>query len=428
VRNPYITGPYVTERRHYGRKELLDYLLHGENQACWVVGNRRIGKTSLLRQLELTALAEGRQVPLFWDMQGSDDYARLGQYLSDAANEHCDRLEPLGVSAAALNEEDPAVLLTTLRRAAHRAGRELLLLCDETEVLIKIARDAPDAMQRLHRAMTAGAGLRMVATSTQAIYELHDVCEAWPTSPFLAGFDMSQALSSLTQHSARALICQSQHAEPVQVAPEVIDAICDCTNNHPYLIQLLCSRLFQEGGWLRPLTEDDLVVDPVLKGFFNVDYRSLTPADRRILGAVHAAQVIDEATLVALAGGDNTAELHRRVHNLERLGYLRRIYGQFAIGNQFLANWLAGEPATPEAVQAGISEAALTTALSRRQVQETSFLQTRLNSQRTRLVELEALRARDLLNVSPQVLVEIEEQQRQIIHLRRLLGEIQETV
>lgn len=426
MRNPYITGSYVTEHRHYGRKELLDYLLHGDNHACWVVGNRRIGKTSLLRQLEMLALAEGRQVPLFWDMQGSNDYRRLGQYLSDAANEHCERLESLGVPVTALDEEDPAALLSILHRAAYRTGRELLLLCDETEVLIKIARADPDAMQRLHRAMTAGAGLRVVVMSTQAIYKLHEVCQDWPTSPFLAGFDMSQALSGLSAPSARSLICQTQNVEPVQVAPEVVDAISDCTNNHPYLIQLLCSRLFQEGGRLRELTGDDLDVDPVLKGFFKVDYRSLTPADRRILGVVHAAQTIDDAALVS-AAGDNAAELHRRVHNLERLGYLRRIHGQFAIGNQFLANWLAGEPAAPKETQASMSDATLAAVLSDRQTHEASFLRARLNAHRTRLIELETLRARDLLNVSPQVLVEIEELQQQIKQLRRVLGEIQET-
>jgi hypothetical protein len=70
VRNPYITGAYVTGSNHYGRRYLLDYLLRSAGRAYWVVGTRRIGKTSLLRQLELLAAAGDRYVPLFWDMQG----------------------------------------------------------------------------------------------------------------------------------------------------------------------------------------------------------------------------------------------------------------------------------------------------------------------------------------------------------------------
>ena len=422
MRNPYVTGPYVTGRRHYGRTELIDYLLHGDNCACWVVGNRRIGKTSLLRQLEMIALAEEGAIPLFWDMQGSDNYLRLGQYLSDAVNEYCERFEPLRLPPSVLHEEEPVALLSALRRAAVRAGRDILLLCDETEVLIKIARAEPEAVQRMHRELTCGAGLRVVATSTQSIYELHDVCRQWPTSPFLAGFDLSQALSSLTPHSARSLITQAQNPEPIHAPPEVIEAISESTNNHPYLIQLLCSRLFNEEGWLRPLVEQDLEVDPVLRGFFGVDFRSLTPVDRRILRVVHKAQVVDESSIVEAAGGEST-ELRRRIHNLERLGYLRRIYGQHAIGNQFLGNWLADEPVAPDELPAAVSDDALHAMLAKRQVQETSFLVARLNEKRARLVELEAERARDLLDVSPQVLVEIEQHQAEIQHLRQLLDE-----
>ena len=79
MRNPYVTGAYVVGRKHYGRREMADYLLHGDSRAYWVVGNRRIGKTSLLRQLELLALSQNRIVPLFWDMQGGNTFARLGQ-------------------------------------------------------------------------------------------------------------------------------------------------------------------------------------------------------------------------------------------------------------------------------------------------------------------------------------------------------------
>jgi len=424
VWNPYVTGSYVTGSKHYGRKELIDHLLHGAGRAYWVVGTRRIGKTSLLRQLELLAAAEGRLVPLYWDMQGSDDFTRLSQYLVDAVWEHAERLEPWGVSPEALPQEDAAELLAALRRAAARAGQELLLLGDETEVLIRIAQAEPQAMQRLHRELTAGRGLRAVLTSTQAIYQLHDVCQDWPTSPFLAGFDMAQALGSLSADSARALIMQAQEAEPVRATGEVIDAICDATNNHPYLLQLLCSRLFQEEGWLRPITADDLVVDQGLRGFFKVDFQSLTEADRQILWAVQQADVLDE-TALARETGRSVVELHQRVHNLVQLGYLRLVYGQAAIGNQFLANWLATERAAlDQAPAAQMTEAAMRKALVSRQAQEASFLKTRLNALRARLVELEAVRARDLLGVAPSVLAEIERLQRQIKQLRQLLGDL----
>ncbi len=325
MRNPYITGAYVTGVNHYGRGHLLDYLLGSEGRAYWVIGTRRIGKTSLLRQLELLAAAGDRYVPLFWDMQGCESFTCMGGYLGDAVRDHLERFEPLGVTEAMLAEEDPLKLLSTLRRLVRRAGRELLLLGDETEALIGAASDEPEAMQRFHRQLTGGAGLRVVFASTRQIYRMHDVCRDWPTSPFLSGFDMSQTLGSLEQDAAEALIVQAQAPEDSQVhtAAEIVGAITRATNNHPLLLQILCSRLFAEDGMLRSPSDEDVRVDPILAGFFEHDFRQLTQTDRRIVLAVHRAGSMAQPELAAI-DGENVAELAQRLCNLEALGYLRR--------------------------------------------------------------------------------------------------------
>ncbi len=418
MRNPYIIGPYVTGRKYYGRQEVLEYLLHGASPAYWIVGTRRIGKTSLLRQLAQLAQAEDRLLPIWWDMQGCATFKHLGAYLADAVAECSEAFQPLGLTQAALANEDPLVLLPRLRRAARKAGREILLLCDESEALIKIARTAPRSMQRLHGELTAGNGMRVVIASTQAIYQLHDVCQGWPTSPFLAGFDMSQMLGSLSPAEARRLMLQAQEIQPVRAAPEVLDTIGEVTNHHPYLVQLLCARLFQGDGSLRQPTPDDLLIDPGLSGFLAVDFNLLVPADRRLILAIHEAQTIEEAGLRARLDV-GAAELRQRVHNLERLGYLRRIQGQIALGNQFLGAWLQIEGAALAANPAPMSDIAMQAALTGQESQEARFLSTQLNAHRARLIELEAIRARDLLQVSPQVLAEIEQQQYHIRHLRR---------
>jgi hypothetical protein len=378
----------------------------------------------LLRQLELLATSERGLIPLYWDLQGGDTARRLGQYLVDAVRDAGDRFPALGAGPAALPEGDAGDALAILRRAAMQAGAELLLLCDETEAIIKVAQAEPEAAQRLHRQLTVPAGLRVVMTATRIIYRLNDVCREWVTSPFLAGFDISQTLGSLAPQDAASLILQTQFETPVRAEPEVVDAISECTNNHPYLIQLLCSRLFEADGRLRPISDDDLQVDPILRGFFAVDFAALTDADRQIIWLVYDATVLDERRLQEVVN-EHPAQLHQRLHYLESLGYLRRVYGQWAIGNQFLVNWLAIErPALRAAPAAPTSEAAVQKALAMQQTQEASFLVARLNARRGRLVELETIRARDLLAVSPQVLAEIGRLQDEIVHLRRLLDEI----
>jgi hypothetical protein len=415
MRNPYITGPYVLGRRHYGRSDLLDRLLHGESHAYWVIGNRRIGKTSLLRQLETLALTDERLLPIFWDMQGCDSIERLGCYLADAIQERLDELMALGLSVEMAREENVLTLLPALRRTVARAGRELLLLCDETEVLINIACEEPELAQRLHHELTYGVGQRVVAVSTRTIYQMHEVCRSWPTSPFLAGFDLSQMLGSLDAASALALVVQAQADEQVEVEPDVSAAVCELSNCHPFLLQLLCARLFQPNGSLRPVDDADLAVDPLLGGFFQNDLSALSDFERRIIWSAFERGKADEAALAA-SSGEASVPLQRPLSELERLGYLRRVNDQWSIGNRFLANWLAAErlKVSPEDLRA----ASEPEPMSRR---DTAALIDQLNDRRSRLVELEVIRARALLGVSAHVLAEIRQTEDEIRELRASL-------
>lgn len=417
MRNPYITGPYVSGNRHYGRSDLIERLLTHDARAHWVTGNRRIGKTSLLRQLESIALAGERMVPIWWDMQGCNSFASLGGYLADALQERLSLLLKIGFPRSMAREENALELLPVLRRSAARAGREVLLLCDETEVLISLARSEPETAQRLHSALTGGDGLRVVAVSTRAIHRMEEVCRAWPTSPFLAGFDMARSLGSLDAESARALVIQAQAPDQVMAAPEVVNRICELTNNHPYLLQLLCSRLFQPDGHLRPVTDQDLSVDSLLIGFLRNDFGLLSEVERRIVRGVHEHPGLDEVAL-ADALGENLDELRCWVGDLQPLGFLRRRDSTLVIGNRFLANWL-----TLERRQTGRQPAAEPAAASAPESLDREVLVAQLNAKRNRLVELELVRAREFMAVAPPVLAEIRETEERIAHILHQLNE-----
>jgi hypothetical protein len=191
------------------------------------------------------------------------------------------------------------------------------------------------------------------------------------------------------------------------------------------LLQFLCTRLFQRDGWLRPVADEDLHPDQMLAGFFKNDFSYLTEADRRLVWAAHEAGMVDEAQLLSMLD-EKPAEAHQRLHHLERLGYLRRVYGQCAIGNQFLENWLTlARPPRAALPEKPASEAALHDVLNRQRHQEQQFLSQRLNAKRDRLVDLEAVRAEQLLEAPPEVLAEISQLQADINHLNRLVSELQ---
>ncbi len=449
MRNPYVTGPYVSGRRHYGRRDLLDSLLHDEAHAHWVIGSRRIGKTSLLRQLEAIALSgehreqsERKLLPIFWDMQGCNTFASLGCYLVDALQERLDQILELGLPNEVAQDENLLTLLPALRRTVRNSGRELLLLCDETEVLVNIARAEPELAQRLHAELTRGAGLRVVAVSTRRIYDLHEVCKSWPTSPFLAGFDLSQTLGSLDPESAQALVTQTQADERVQADPAVVETIYDLTNCHPYLLQLLCSRAFQPDGNLRPVEAADLTVDPLLSGFLSNDFGLLSHAEQRLVWAVYERGRVSEAAL-AEALNEDAPEVQARLREIEPLGYLRRREDQLMIGNHFLEKWLSAEqrhPATAGSVEgrriadqeliptawAGAPKERATSAPAPyptpTAARDAAARVEQLNARRARLVELEVIRARELLDVSPTVLAEIRQTEQEIQRILSGLG------
>ena len=52
---PYVVGQWVRGDRFYGRQAHLQEILEGPRESLWLLGTRRIGKTSLLRQLEWIA-------------------------------------------------------------------------------------------------------------------------------------------------------------------------------------------------------------------------------------------------------------------------------------------------------------------------------------------------------------------------------------
>ena len=57
--NPFVVGQWVRGEQFYGRRALIDEILTGPRNSLWLLGTRRIGKTSLLKQVEHLTSSEG---------------------------------------------------------------------------------------------------------------------------------------------------------------------------------------------------------------------------------------------------------------------------------------------------------------------------------------------------------------------------------
>jgi hypothetical protein len=343
MRVPYVVGRWVRGDQHYGRRRLIHYLLNVSDSALWLVGTRRMGKTSLLRQLEYEADRPGSQlVPLFWDLQGCDTPWALSDELQYAIEDAFTRFAPFGVTATDLAAGDAVAVLRRIARRLSAHDRTLFLLIDEGEALIKIGRTEPNWLARLRKVFQDDRQ-RTVLTSTKLLTKLNELTVDWPTSPFLFGFSMAN-LWSLDEIAAEELICQTQSEMAVPVDEQLRTEILAATNRHPYLIQYLCQRLFVNNesgvGGLRPIEPTDLVPDHLLAGFFQVDFQHLSRLERRVLLAiVHASMASQDELHVTLSDLDNS-RLKVFLYGLNKLGYIRQIGAYWTVGNEFLRQWL----------------------------------------------------------------------------------------
>jgi tRNA A-37 threonylcarbamoyl transferase component Bud32 len=336
MKNPFTAGKWVRGEQFIGRQDLLEKVLHGSRNYVWVTGTRRLGKTSLLKQLEhLSQSPPGvkEYIVLLWDLQGSRNLAGLKDSLLESVEAAEERFERIGIGAHEISGLSIFEILRHLERKARDKDLSLMLLCDECEELLNIEKAAPETLPRLRRVLQQGESLRTVLTATRRL-SLLERSALSDTSPFLNGFVPPLYLSRLSDDEARTLI------KPGGFRPEDIQVVMDKTNNHPYLVQLLCERLF-DGGILDEVIED-ATADDVVSHFFSVDYESLDPAEKKILLLLVQGQHLDAVALEARIGvaGDRVNAL---LYELKQLGCIKQVGAGYSISNYFFERWLRRE-------------------------------------------------------------------------------------
>lgn len=357
--SPYVVGRWVRGDEHYDRQSLIEMLLTIQDTAIWVVGTRRMGKTSLLRQIEwVTAQPGSHFAPLFWDVQGGATPQELTQELCWALEQDAARFRTATLDVHALcGEADAATILRKLSRAVQQEGRQLLLLVDEAEGFVRVSEQDANWLARLRKVLQEG-NLRTIMASTRQLTQLTERSAAWVTSPFLFGFRMV-VLWPLKREGATALVRQLQSAWRVEVDDALLEQILDACHYHPYLIQMLCARLYTEDAdgrrYLRAIQDEDLAVDHMAAGYFGFDYQRLSELEQRLLRTIASGGEATEAELAAVVAPITEARLAAALRSLHELGLLRRTPSGWRVGSEFLRRWLATNVDEP-VVQAGMGE------------------------------------------------------------------------
>lgn len=332
MRNPFIAGSWVRGQNFFGRAPLLRDVLEGPRDSLWVVGARRLGKTSLLKELEhrVSQSAQTSFVALYWDLQGSADGRGLADGLLGSVEDSESFRRATDVAAEDLDGLAITDMLVTLVRRTVKSGWRLLLLVDEAEEFLAVARNEPGVLPRLRRVFQKGPELRVVMTSTKRLARVHEHLD-YDTSPFLQGFIPALYLTPLQPDEARALLSRGEFTA------EESDTVLERTGCHPFLVQLIASRLFES----RDLgaTLDQVAADEMVANFFSVDFQTLEPDERRLLEHVAVFGPATRSDLASLIGRPEDV-LESLLVGLRMMGYLSEQGAQMRVGNWFFERWL----------------------------------------------------------------------------------------
>jgi DNA-binding winged helix-turn-helix (wHTH) protein len=341
---PYVIGQWVRGERFYGRTATIQEVLAGNRNWLWLLGTRRIGKTSLLKQLEMIAATapELGFVPVFWDLQGADSPEELHLDFADALLDAEEHLERAGIPLPEIQSEDCFDSMARLRRALLAKNLRLLLLCDEVEELINLNRQDPSLLRKLRRALQSREGIRSVLASSPRLWRLADA--GADTSPFLDGFTPPVAIGPLDAPAARSLILQTNLPEPSrpEVGEQKIERIRTLCGGHPYLIQMLCRHALDSGDLDEAV--EHVHNDRAVSFFFAVDFELITEVERDVLLRLAEGDLVPSQPFDG-APQDLPIETGASLANLSSLGLVRREpNGRYSVGNVFLKRWLVERP------------------------------------------------------------------------------------
>lgn len=362
--NPYIAGSALGgERGFFGREDILREvertLRREEDNAIVLYGQRRIGKTSILLQLQ-RRLPSPPFIPIYFDLM---DKASLPLYevLYKLASNTATELNLTAPNYADFENTPTAFDQNFLPQLYQTLSDDfrLVYLLDEFDVLdtgdqqdLAETTAARTFFPYLRQLMTTQPRLNFVFVVGRRMEEL--------SINFLSTFKAAdaRAVSVLNPETARTLILQTEHTGVLHYENSAVKHILSLTRGHPYLTQLTCQRLFDYAVDLSldpfTITVNDVeaAIPAVLeagKNAFQWIWDGLPPAERIIFSAIagqtEAGGVLSEAdiTTVLQEAGIRilVRELNLAPQTLVDWQMLERVDGGYRFFIELLRRWVA---------------------------------------------------------------------------------------
>ena len=246
---PYETRAPVTGSRFFGREYEINRIVSNPDTNHAILGIRRIGKTSLLREVERILRQETDPAHVIYlecsDLLSTDDYIR----------EVVRKLNPRELPRLHM-QKYVFFFPDFLERMARAQKAKLTFLLDEVDNLVIMQRGDWELVRMLRASANKGVCQYIMAGFREAMREQYML-----DSPFY-NFAQEVRLSEFTQKQAHELITVPLENLRVRInkKDEVVGRIYEETAGQPNLMQYYCTillrKLDQSGG--RELGPDDL--------------------------------------------------------------------------------------------------------------------------------------------------------------------------
>jgi hypothetical protein len=233
--SPYETRAPVTGSRFFGREHEIGRIQANPDTNHAILGIRRIGKTSLLRETERILLEQEDSAHVVYlecsDLLSTDDYIR----------EVVRKLNPRELPRLEL-QKYVFFFPNFLERMSKQFKSKIIFLLDEIDNLVIMQRGDWELFRMLRASSNKGACQYIIAGFREAMREQYML-----DSPFY-NFTQEIRLNEFTRQQARSLIVTPMENLRVRFKheEEVISRIYEETAGHPNLIQYYCLILLRQ--------------------------------------------------------------------------------------------------------------------------------------------------------------------------------------
>ena len=366
ISNPFNTGSYARGEGFFGRIEILrdiNSFLVNENQNTFVInGQRRVGKTSLLRKIQEESPKQNF-TPVYFDLQDKSNQT-LSEILFSLMDAIIEELEIAGSNPSKQDfEDDHRIFDEKFLPSILSSNAQIVLLFDEFDVM------------SYYKTVAKGEDAKNLAFDTFVPYISQLVEKKFPIKfVFAIGrtlsdlaisygsitkFAITERLSYFSQEEASDLI-QTLTKGSILYEDEAMKKIFELTCGQPYFLQCLSSFVFdvalEDNRYvIKPQHVDEELLAAVKKHTGGVDWlwKGFKPEEQSFLYAIalleeRGEKVLEETIIQELKRLDVkniSPKFSNVLENLVNFDILSRDIESenYRIKAKYVQKWLAYE-------------------------------------------------------------------------------------